>query len=510
MAGTRYHIHPQTGVPGKCRAQVSCPFGDLETEHYATPEAARAAFEETMTEAFVANLRGATPAVLLLREKGLALEEGDRRSLLLKLASQQAAAQTAAARGLLKWRLALTQEEFTAVGREDLAEVVAWSQEASSLGVTIAPLEQEVARAQDALKRHEEYLPDCQKLLEAQEEALRLAEEEQDEMAVRGCRNKVFTFKQRVAEMEDGIAKARGALAQAQEALAKTRAADEAQREELLRKEFTAQKRELTHEDKVFDGINEFTFTTPEGRATTVRQELSAVPYNYVGKLSLAQGKALEVVQGHASALTKLLEQEGKFELPKAGLKLSTGQQYTQQVRDELFPPRDGFRLVAAGGENNVYLHEPTQMVYKVPHKQSLLFPGAKGQEAKVLQRAVHLSEERYAEVEDSLEMTKAFGQEDVEYLKTYFLQTKDAKGQVVPVVAQPLLDPAVHKPLDPAQVDQGMSSTLKGTLLVSGFQDLHEGNVFYNEITGKVVLFDCLLLSPTDREADYREQGLI
>lgn len=40
-----YHINPQTGEPGPCRARKSCPFGDLEADHYGSAEEARAAYE---------------------------------------------------------------------------------------------------------------------------------------------------------------------------------------------------------------------------------------------------------------------------------------------------------------------------------------------------------------------------------------------------------------------------------------------------------------------------------
>lgn len=47
-----YHVNPQTGNPGKCRAKTSCPYGDLDTEHYATRDSARAAYENKQAGAF--------------------------------------------------------------------------------------------------------------------------------------------------------------------------------------------------------------------------------------------------------------------------------------------------------------------------------------------------------------------------------------------------------------------------------------------------------------------------
>jgi hypothetical protein len=40
----KYHINPQTGNPGACRAKEKCPFGDTD-HHYDSKEAARQAFE---------------------------------------------------------------------------------------------------------------------------------------------------------------------------------------------------------------------------------------------------------------------------------------------------------------------------------------------------------------------------------------------------------------------------------------------------------------------------------
>jgi hypothetical protein len=44
----RYHINPRTGNPGICRAEKSCPFGDMESDHYSSKEAAREAYELEM------------------------------------------------------------------------------------------------------------------------------------------------------------------------------------------------------------------------------------------------------------------------------------------------------------------------------------------------------------------------------------------------------------------------------------------------------------------------------
>src|SRR5579875_3946556 len=48
MSMARYHINPATGNPGICRARKSCPFGDLDTEHYSSKNEARRAYEKKM------------------------------------------------------------------------------------------------------------------------------------------------------------------------------------------------------------------------------------------------------------------------------------------------------------------------------------------------------------------------------------------------------------------------------------------------------------------------------
>lgn len=42
-----YHINPESGEPGQCRAQFQCPFGS-PSEHYSDPFQARQAYEQSM------------------------------------------------------------------------------------------------------------------------------------------------------------------------------------------------------------------------------------------------------------------------------------------------------------------------------------------------------------------------------------------------------------------------------------------------------------------------------
>jgi hypothetical protein len=47
---SRYHINPQTGNPGVCHAKKSCPFGDLQSDHYDSKEEARKGYEQQQAE----------------------------------------------------------------------------------------------------------------------------------------------------------------------------------------------------------------------------------------------------------------------------------------------------------------------------------------------------------------------------------------------------------------------------------------------------------------------------
>lgn len=60
----RYHINPQTGDPGVCKAMVKCPYGDLDKDHYDSKEAARKAYEKVQERGKKA-LKTPRPPILL-------------------------------------------------------------------------------------------------------------------------------------------------------------------------------------------------------------------------------------------------------------------------------------------------------------------------------------------------------------------------------------------------------------------------------------------------------------
>jgi hypothetical protein len=51
----KYHINSK-GEPGICRAKNSCPFGDMETEHYSSVDEARGVYEQEMNNYFTPNV----------------------------------------------------------------------------------------------------------------------------------------------------------------------------------------------------------------------------------------------------------------------------------------------------------------------------------------------------------------------------------------------------------------------------------------------------------------------
>jgi hypothetical protein len=63
---SRYHINPETGEPLPCVAKARCLYGDLETAHYGTKEAARAAYEILKKDEEFAILRQADQLLLFV------------------------------------------------------------------------------------------------------------------------------------------------------------------------------------------------------------------------------------------------------------------------------------------------------------------------------------------------------------------------------------------------------------------------------------------------------------
>lgn len=52
----KFHVNPNNGKAGPCSAKRSCPFGDLETEHYGTVAEAQQAYEGSMADQTFSNV----------------------------------------------------------------------------------------------------------------------------------------------------------------------------------------------------------------------------------------------------------------------------------------------------------------------------------------------------------------------------------------------------------------------------------------------------------------------
>lgn len=74
----KYHINPRTGLTSACGARANCPFGSMLTDHYATREAAQAAYEARMKgEVFPSSARGSGSVSHLTPELREAWGNGD-------------------------------------------------------------------------------------------------------------------------------------------------------------------------------------------------------------------------------------------------------------------------------------------------------------------------------------------------------------------------------------------------------------------------------------------------
>lgn len=62
---SRFHVNPSTGEIGQCRATKSCPFGDLETDHYPSVVEAQAGYEASMRNATVPLAKRSEPDLLV-------------------------------------------------------------------------------------------------------------------------------------------------------------------------------------------------------------------------------------------------------------------------------------------------------------------------------------------------------------------------------------------------------------------------------------------------------------
>jgi hypothetical protein len=73
----KYHINPTTGNTGVCHAKKSCPFGDMESDHYPSKEAARLGYEKQ-------NATVTTPSPIVY-PRGIPLSNAQKQAIASKL-----------------------------------------------------------------------------------------------------------------------------------------------------------------------------------------------------------------------------------------------------------------------------------------------------------------------------------------------------------------------------------------------------------------------------------------
>jgi hypothetical protein len=195
----------------------------------------------------------------------------------------------------------------------------------------------------------------------------------------------------------------------------------------------------------------------------------------YLGKTSREIAPEVRAeIEGYAQELIAGFSTEGRYEPPQEGR------------RDKRSLP-EGFSYLSAGAESNVYLHEATDTVFKLPHNRSIaVFIAGGGDKTSVpeLNVVVFKAQEAYERVDRSY-LEKGF---QTEYLNTYFASLKDGEGNAVGVIVQPYLS-------EERYIEYRPTTEEKRKLDIAGVRDIHMGNVRLDTRTKKLVLFDCLFL---------------
>lgn len=136
---------------------------------------------------------------------------------------------------------------------------------------------------------------------------------------------------------------------------------------------------------------------------------------------------------------------------------------------ETLWPSREGFKLLAAGLEHNVFLHGESNLVFKhSPQGVSLAEEAARY--------------ERLGKRQEELSALRAA------YCASAYLFSSQGE-----LLVQEYLQPERHRPL---AVGEDLDWRLQGqeeALGLLGLTDLHRGNVVYRLATRQAVLFDCL-----------------
>jgi hypothetical protein len=184
------------------------------------------------------------------------------------------------------------------------------------------------------------------------------------------------------------------------------------------------------------------------------------------------RARAVETVQEQAASLVSALKETFPKELPSV--------EY-EEIEPMPLSELPGFKLVGGGTEVNVYLHEPTMMVYKVRHSHWSSVPHRAGPSHQELALTAH----RKIESAYGAHNAEALAHMNALQLPTYFFTVPTA-GEEVPVMVQPYLDPHTYGSYDPSEEERTRLREL-------GFDDAHSGNMAMHLDTHRVMLFDCV-----------------
>lgn len=458
----KYHFHPITGAVGRCSAKIECPFGDLVDDHFENSSQAHQAFEKSMTNLMFGQGENS-------KWMNVMRDVIERSSTVL---SEEAMKHRGDVRGyLMKASL-------------DVARV----SEIENVRI-LASLHQSLLREGSGLDSN------------MKKAALKVA----------GVLARLEMYDWRYAggihllklpdEEYDKIISALNWMHPEEDYKFTTRFGENLSREKQLEKLEHDAKKFL---DESFDvnsyTMNDVIYSTDALEFDAGEDCVNSYKGNVVvvscgnnpitvreamlqGEKSLVVGRA---AYGEASRMVrdtgrKLVEQ---FYVKKAGIDVFNAPEPLEDPEDE------DFLCIAKGQENNAYLHKPTMMVYKIPHKESRLM-GFDGQD--------------YIENElknYNLVNRTALAAKGVEYVNTqYFTAPFSSRGnRKISIVAQPYLDPNRYVPVD-------MSVMMKYDVSqVGGVDDLHPGNTKLDLKTGKIVLFDCLMDVDKDAYDENRD----
>ncbi len=223
-------------------------------------------------------------------------------------------------------------------------------------------------------------------------------------------------------------------------------------------------------------GYNVAIVRSAEGEET-LGEFIRSIPNDAVfyGTSNIAKNnEARRIVEDNAQELISSFSENGGFVSP-----------HKKETREGKLPA--GFKFLSSGEESNVYLHEKTATVYKLPHSQAVTRVFGTDGPAEDLTRnslnaVIFNAEEAYKKI-DREALAKDYG---AEYLTTYFLSMKDEGGKSVGVIVQPYLDADRY-------IDYVPTSEERWDTEYTGVNDIHGGNVRLDMTTKKLVLFDCL-----------------